>query len=252
MGHRRLAHAIDRLGRQRHEARLRAEAHDPPVSLLDHDPTGRLAGEEDALHVHIEGEVEVLLDHVLGGRTRAEPRVVHEDVEPPKGPPHLLDGGRDLLQPTHVHGHGRRPPAHGPDLVDQALGAPRLAESERHVRSGMGERQRDCATDASRRAGDERRLALEIEPRKFHGLGRCRRHLGDHEGPPSCGDRLVVSARDQTPMLRSGPRSPMHDRGRARLSAGWQSGGSTASLCCAARQWGRHARQRSTSQEMRP
>ena len=78
-----LAHAIDRFGRQRHESGLRAEAHDPPVALSDHDPARGLAGEEDALHVHVEGEIEVLLDHLLRRSARPQAGVVHEDVQPP-------------------------------------------------------------------------------------------------------------------------------------------------------------------------
>ena len=61
-----LRHAVDRLGRERDEARLGAEADDPPEALPDHRPSGGLAREEDALHVDPEGVVEVL----LGARSR--------------------------------------------------------------------------------------------------------------------------------------------------------------------------------------
>ena len=51
MGDGSLGHAVDRFRRQRHEARLRAQADDATVALPDHHPAGSLAGEEDALHV---------------------------------------------------------------------------------------------------------------------------------------------------------------------------------------------------------
>ena len=178
MRHGGLAHAIDRFGRQRHESGLGAHADDPAVSLLDHHAPYRLAGEEDALHVHVEGEVEVLLDHLLGRSAGAEAGIVYEDVQPAKRIDRLVDRRTDLLQPAHVHLHGERSAAHALDLCHQVIGGTRLAQAQHHIRPGVGESQRDRAPDTAGGAGDERGLAGEVEAWEG-GV-----NLGDHENPP--------------------------------------------------------------------
>jgi hypothetical protein len=167
MGHGGLGQAVDRLSRQGHEAGLGAQVDDPAEALADHHPPGGLAGEEEALDVHVEGQVEVLLGHLLGRGARAEPRVVDQDVEAPEPAHDIGDRGLDLVEPADVHADGQRPLPHRLDLVDQTGPIGRLAQAEGHVSTGVGQSQGDRPADPARRPRHQRDPSIEIEAWKL-------------------------------------------------------------------------------------
>ena len=79
-----LAGGIHRVVADADHAGLRAEVHDPALSLAEHDATGGAAAEEQPLEVDVHDLVPVGLGDVLGAVIGAESGVVDEDVDGPK------------------------------------------------------------------------------------------------------------------------------------------------------------------------
>ena len=77
-----------------------------------------------------------------------------------------LDGGLDLGEVGHVQLDRERLPTHRLDLVDEVVGRARPAQAERHVGTGVGQRECDRAAQATSRAGHECHLAVEREARE--------------------------------------------------------------------------------------
>ena len=74
-----------------------------PYGFGHHDPCHGLAHEKRALHVDVEGEVEVGFGRVDGRVGRAEPGIVDEDVDATELGHRLRRPRGDLVQVEHVH-----------------------------------------------------------------------------------------------------------------------------------------------------
>ena len=102
-----------------------------------------------------------------GARHRAA-RIVDEHVDPPELGHRRRDEVVELLGLHHVGRHCERAPAQrfdlGGDRFDVARGACRADD----VGARFGERDRDAATDALARAGDDRDLSVEPEAVEDH------------------------------------------------------------------------------------
>ena len=83
------------------------------------------------------------------------------------------DGGHgrlDLGPVAHLHGHAHRASAHGLDLGHEVGPIGALAYAKGHVGTGIGQGQRDGATQSARRARDQRGPAIQAEVRVLsHG-----------------------------------------------------------------------------------
>ena len=121
MGDGRLAGAVDGLAGQRDEAGLRAEADDPTLALLDHHAAGRLAGEEGASDVDVEGQGEVVGRDVLGRVLGPRPALFTSTSSRPNEETVSSTAELHLLEVRHVHRDAERAAAHRRDLVGQVL-----------------------------------------------------------------------------------------------------------------------------------
>ena len=153
-------------------AGLRRDVDDPAEALADHDAGRELAGEVEPLEVDRDRVVEVRDRHVLGMLLGAAATgVVDEDVERAEFGHRPVDPRLRLVEVGDVHRQRQRLPPHRLDLGDEVVGRPGGPQTERHVGSGMGERQRYRPAEAACGAGHEGDAPAQVETRKLgHGV----------------------------------------------------------------------------------
>jgi hypothetical protein len=165
----RLGHAVDRLSGQCDEPGLRTHVDDASTLLPDHDLPRRLAGKKRSFQIDGEGAVEIFFGHVFGQVFGRDACVVHENIQPPEGSNRLLYRLADLDQTGHLHLQRQRPTAARNNLIGYPAVAGCITEAECDIRSRFGECERNGAPQSSRRSGNQRDLALQIEFRQsFH------------------------------------------------------------------------------------
>ena len=129
---------------------------------------GGLGADKEGAGVNLLHQIEALDRSILDVGEADGAGVVHEGVEPAEG---LLDGGErvgDLDLVAHIHLQRQRLPAERADLVGDGVDGPGQ-RGMRHggfggddeVGAGAGGGERNGATDAAGRAGDEDDFSLE-------------------------------------------------------------------------------------------
>src|SRR6266478_4341861 len=168
MSNRRLGHAINRLRRQRGEARLRTHADNLSASLPDHHAPCRLARKKCSFQIHRNSQIKIFFAHIFRRIFRPQPRVVHQNVQSPELPRRIFHRSADLLQLGHVHLQRQRPPSHRAYLRRQSAVGLHVSQPQRDIRSRMSHRKRNRTTQSPRRSRNQRHLPRQIKTRKVH------------------------------------------------------------------------------------
>ena len=136
----------------------RGDVDDCARALPLHRRHDRARAQEGPAQVDAEHLVELLERQLVDRPEVAEPRVVDQHVEPAVALERRLRHDVDGAVVAHVGGDDQRLAAKRFDLAGQGLEVGDGAGGEGDVRARPGQRQRDAATDAPRRTGDERDL----------------------------------------------------------------------------------------------
>ena len=119
-----------------------------------------------SLQIDGQGQIEILLAHVLRQIVGCESRIVDQDVEPSEMPDRLIDCLKYLIEPGHVHLQGKRPAAHRFDLRHQISLRIHITQAKRYVRAGVGQGACNGIAQAARRSGDQRHFTGKTKLRK--------------------------------------------------------------------------------------
>ncbi len=142
-GHRGFGDTVDRFGRQRQQIRLESRISMRPYCwLIGH--RGSLACEEH-LTVHGHRQIVVFNSDFLGGISRCDTCVVHEDIEAAEVRDSVLHCAVNLIQVGHIHLQWDGAAAQGLDFVGQPSIGLDVTQAQGHIRAGMGARAREMA-----------------------------------------------------------------------------------------------------------
>jgi len=134
----------------------------PPPRGLE-DRVGRLGGDEHTGEIGVDHRPPLRDAEVFGSLADADPGIVHQDVEAAEaGDGRAHHGlGEGLVGDVDLHRRGRR--AEGRDLLQRRGVLGRIARGDHDLGPGAGQALGDPQADAAVAAGDERRLAGQVE-----------------------------------------------------------------------------------------
>jgi hypothetical protein len=123
-------------------------------------------GEDVALEIRIEHQVERLLGHLLEAALGEDARVRAQHVETAMQSNRLVDDALAVLGPAHVTPHERGVRTERGNGGGARRGVP---AGDRDLAAGIGEDARDAEADALGAAGDEDAAALKRVEHLAHG-----------------------------------------------------------------------------------
>jgi hypothetical protein len=128
---------------------------DVTAPLFLHDRQRRGDSVEDALHVDVDHAVPVVDLQPLERRERHQPRVVHEDVDPPERFSRASHQSLHVRAPDHIRDHHVRLAARLADVSGEALETVLASRAEGDRSALNGQELRGGFADATARARDD-------------------------------------------------------------------------------------------------
>jgi hypothetical protein len=158
-----LARAVGRDERGAEERHHRADVDDLAAFLRQEKRIGRLAGDEGARQIGVEHLVPFVERVVLRRLADVDAGVVHQDVEPAEALGGLADHGAAGGLPAYIGEQRDRFASDFLQLAKRRRILVGVAPGDGHGRPGARQAERHAEADAAVAAGNERRLAAQIE-----------------------------------------------------------------------------------------
>ena len=136
-------------------AGVRAEVDDPPAAALPQQRRGGLRAQEDALEVHADDPIPLLLADVVERGDPDDPGAIDERIEAAEGRLAGADRGAHGVGRGHVEGEGEEPLA-GIERLGRLLQPAGVQIADSDTGALVQQRARDSQAEAARAAGNQR------------------------------------------------------------------------------------------------
>ncbi len=183
---------------QADERRDRAHVHDIAAASLEHERDDLPAAEIDALQIHTDHVIPVLLERRHDRRVVRHARAVHEYVHPAELIPHPGDHGPNLVALGHIAAHeegarGQSPAPCDGELLRHGRPVALIDVDHRHPRSLAPEERGHGLADALRAPCDYAELPIElhVDPSRESGHPLLR-SVEYNLNIPSAGSSILV------------------------------------------------------------